>query len=646
MCKGAKPLITEDIYKLGNDTQSHNSSTLNTVPSSPLKQSDKCNTWRCDICKHVNSIGSKECVACNTSRYNEASVQEQLSSLTIGENELVPAAVNDQQRGQPNQKWSCPVCTYENWPKAMKCIMCLSIRNRISPVSSTNCINSPERELFVNSRTTEDNLNRSRKANIRRMDDSRCTSPSNNIETEKKLKQQRKLQRNIDRPWLNACMGVLNGDPAPVLAYMAAGGNPSRQLTQNEVTALGRPSAFDVGYTLVHLAIRFNREDMLATLLSHIEGSSSGIKRVPSYVAPDLAADIRRFFESDVRQRKSNFACPFVNEQTTFFLPAEIEDLPSIIQEQLFEEILDKDVQQQLEAHPPVINWSLEVTSHLGSRLYALWNRSAGDCLLDSVMQATWGVFDRESILRKAMFDALSHPHSGHMFYSRWREYETIQAMMMHFSLEETQWQNDWSALVALANQPGSSLEQLHVFVLAHILRRPIIIYGVKYVKSFRGENIGYAKFEGVYLPLLWEPNFCIKSPLALGYTRGHFSALVPMEPEAATSMNTHIKSESDLYVTFLPLMDHNHIILPVHFISQTEMGREERLLRQWLDVCVTDSGLLIAQQKLQQRPLLVAQMVEEWLNYYRRLAHMSIAPFHRPIPVQDYSSEGETDDE
>lgn len=61
---------------------------------------------------------------------------------------------------------------------------------------------------------------------------------------------------------------------------------------------------------------------MLATLLSQIEGSSSGIKRVPSYVAPDLAADIRRFFASDIRQRKSNFSCPFVNEQTTFFLPA------------------------------------------------------------------------------------------------------------------------------------------------------------------------------------------------------------------------------------------------------------------------------------------------------------------------------------
>lgn len=91
---------------------------------------------------------------------------------------------------------------------------------------------------------------------MRRGEEIRSISPNNNIETEKKLKMQRKLQRNLDRPWLNACMGVLNGDPAPVLAYLSAGGNPSRQLNQAEVAALGRLSAFDIGHTLVHLAIR------------------------------------------------------------------------------------------------------------------------------------------------------------------------------------------------------------------------------------------------------------------------------------------------------------------------------------------------------------------------------------------------------
>lgn len=46
-------------------------------------------------------------------------------------------------------------------------------------------------------------------------------------------------------------------------------------------------------------------------------------------------------------------------------------------------------------------------------------------------------------------------------------------------------------------SQPGASLEQTHIFVLAHILRRPIIVYGVKYYKSFRGETLGYTRFQG-----------------------------------------------------------------------------------------------------------------------------------------------------
>jgi len=68
---------------------------------------------------------------------------------------------------------------------------------------------------------------------------------------------------------------------------------------------------------------------------------------------------------------------------------------------------------------------------------------------------------------------------------------------MLDFTLEETQWQEDWESLLATAAQPGSALEQLHVFALAHILRRPIIVYGVKYVKSFRGEDIG--KFKKIF---------------------------------------------------------------------------------------------------------------------------------------------------
>lgn len=62
--------------------------------------------------------------------------------------------------------------------------------------------------------------------------------------------------RELDTRWLEACRGVVDGNIGPVEEFLAAGGDPSRQLTQTEVAALDRPSAFDIGFTLVHLALR------------------------------------------------------------------------------------------------------------------------------------------------------------------------------------------------------------------------------------------------------------------------------------------------------------------------------------------------------------------------------------------------------
>lgn len=307
----------------------------------------------------------------------------------------------------------------------------------------------------------------------------------------------RQLKRQADWIWLNACIGVVENNQAPLENYLSRGGSVARTLTPNEVLLLNRPSAFDVGHTLIHLAIRFHRDELLPRLLAQISTNGpSGIKCVPSYVAVDIATDIRRHFCAILRIRKSTFNCHYVNENATFSLPSDIEELPLTVQEQLYDELLDRDAQKQLENPPPALNWSLEITSRLGSRLMVLWNRSAGDCLLDSCMQASWGVFDRDNVLRRALSESLHQ--CAHLFYARWREYEMFQATLLHFSLEESQLEDDWQQLLLLASQPGASLEQLHIFVLAHIFRRPIIVYGVKNVKSFRGEDIGYARFEGL----------------------------------------------------------------------------------------------------------------------------------------------------
>nr|CAD7434134.1 unnamed protein product [Timema monikensis] len=697
MCRGAKPLLGEDIYRLRDEPHIDTSCGLSLASgpsdSKPTRPAANDGKWECGTCTYMNWPRSLKCSQCYILRPASLSnLHEHLQPLRIEQSSDCTASGGllrtstsptldkkeakdaDNYVGGHRTKWLCVTCTYENWPKATKCIMCAA---SYSPANSI--VSSPEKEIQSARATNQVSLveNANKRPALHHSERMQASAElgiagphsPNNWEYERRLKQIRRRMCKADWAWLKACMGVVDGDPNPVEAYLSSGGDPARQLTPSEAAVLNRPSAFDTGHTLVHLAIRFHREDMLATLLSQIEGSGSGVKRVPSYVAPDLAADIRHHMASTIRLRKGSLPCHFVTEITSFALPAEVEDLPTTVQEQLFEELLDKDAQQQLESDPPIINWSLEVTVRLGSRLYALWNRSAGDCLLDSAMQATWGVFDRDNTLRRALADSLHEgghfctslalwdmgthwkfsvsPSEGRRFYPRWKEYEASQARLLEFSLEEGQWEEDWAGLLSLASQPGSSLEQLHVFTLAHILRRPIIIYGVKYVKSFRGETIGFARFEGVYLPLLWEPSFCVRSPLALGYTRGHFSALVALEPYSRLE-GVGVGAGNDLQVTFLPLMDCNRKILPVHFLTGQEVGRDEEVLRQWLDVCVTEGGVLVAQQRLHKRPLLVAQMVEEWLNHYRRLAQMTSAPFTRPAaPVQDYSSDGgDSDDE
>lgn len=83
-------------------------------------------------------------------------------------------------------------------------------------------------------------------------------------------------------------------------------------------------------------------------------------------------------------------------------------------------------------------------------------------------------------------------------FFPRWKEAEQIKASEMNYSLDDHQWKQDWINTVSLAGTAGTSLEQTHVFALAHLLRRPIIVYAVKYVKSRKGETIDYARFEGI----------------------------------------------------------------------------------------------------------------------------------------------------
>ncbi|XP_016065976.1 PREDICTED: ubiquitin thioesterase ZRANB1 isoform X1 [Miniopterus natalensis] len=665
MCRAPRPsgtIITEDPFKSGSSDVGRDWDPSSTEGgSSPLicpdssarprvKSSysvENANKWSCHMCTYLNWPRAIRCTQCLSQRRTRSPTESPQSSGSGSR----PVAFsvdpceeyNDRNKlNTRTQHWTCSICTYENWAKAKKCVVCDHPRpNNIEAIElaeteeASSIINEQDRARWRGSCSSSNSQRRSppstkrdseMKMDFQRIELAGAVGSKEELEVDfKKLKQIKNRMKKTDWLFLNACVGVVEGDLAAIEAYKSSGGDIARQLSADEVRLLNRPSAFDVGYTLVHLAIRFQRQDMLAILLTEV--SQQAAKCIPAMVCPELTEQIRREVAASLHQRKGDFACYFLTDLVTFTLPADIEDLPPTVQEKLFDEVLDRDVQKELEEESPIINWSLELATRLDSRLYALWNRTAGDCLLDSVLQATWGIYDKDSVLRKALHDSLHD--CSHWFYTRWKDWESwySQSFGLHFSLREEQWQEDWAFILSLASQPGASLEQTHIFVLAHILRRPIIVYGVKYYKSFRGETLGYTRFQGVYLPLLWEQSFCWKSPIALGYTRGHFSALVAMENDGygGRGAGANLNTDDDVTITFLPLVDSERKLLHVHFLSAQELGNEEqqeKLLREWLDCCVTEGGVLVAMQKSSRRrnhPL-VTQMVEKWLDRYRHI--------------------------
>ncbi|RCN25229.1 OTU-like cysteine protease [Ancylostoma caninum] len=124
---------------------------------------------------------------------------------------------------------------------------------------------------------------------------------------------------------------------------------------------------------------------------------------------------------------------------------------------------------------------------------------------------------------------------------------ETASGLSLTLSDEE--WMQEWNGIVALASpvprrtddsssdstdQIYESLEAIHVFALAHVLKRPIIVVSDTVLRNAKGEELSPVSFGGIYLPLECPSEQCHRSPLVLCYDSAHFSPLVPMRHDSS----------------------------------------------------------------------------------------------------------------
>ncbi|KAL2083716.1 hypothetical protein ACEWY4_021489 [Coilia grayii] len=249
---------------------------------------------------------------------------------------------------------------------------------------------------------------------------------------------------------------------------------------------------------------------------------------------------------------------------------------PQTFREVIQSAILDRAMQTSLEQEKR-LNWCREV-----KKLVPLRTNGDGNCLLHAASQYMLGVQDTDLVLRKTLYAVLKDTDTTD-FRAR------FQTELLH-SQEFTQtglrystmnWEEEWKKIVDMASPVSSSnglqfdsLEDIHIFVLSNILRRPIVVIADSVVRSMKsGSSFAPLNVGGIYLPLHWPASECYKYPIVLGYDSQHFAPLITIK-------------DSGPEIRAVPLINPGRggfEELRVHFLTEKEHQQKERLLKDYL---------------------------------------------------------------
>ncbi|XP_034729181.1 OTU domain-containing protein 7B isoform X2 [Etheostoma cragini] len=279
-------------------------------------------------------------------------------------------------------------------------------------------------------------------------------------------------------------------------------------------------------------------------------------------------------------------------------------------------DLIEQSMMVALE-HAGRLNWWTKVVSNC-QNLLPLATSGDGNCLLHAASLGMWGFHDRDLMLRKSLYALMDHGLEREALKRRWRWQQTQQNKESGLVYTEEEWQKEWNELLKLASSEPrihystngtngaessdepvyESLEEFHVFVLAHVLRRPIVVVADTMLRDSGGEAFAPIPFGGIYLPLEVPAAKCHRSPLVLAYDQAHFSALVSME-----------QRDSSKEQVVIPLTDSEHKMLPLHFA--VDPGKDWEWGKDDTDNVMLASVALSLEAKLQ---MLHSYMTVTWL--------------------------------
>ncbi|KAL3882731.1 hypothetical protein ACJMK2_029043 [Sinanodonta woodiana] len=293
------------------------------------------------------------------------------------------------------------------------------------------------------------------------------------------------------------------------------------------------------------------------------------------------ARTLRQRIERDVGRAQDNKQLPFFLRTFAAFQASLIAlyDYPIDFRNYFEEHFLNLDLLQDLE-RSKVINWCPTV-----KRLYALKTTGDGNCLLHAVSLTLYAIEDTEQFLRRLIYYTLSTDTTG-SFKRRWQFYHRPnQDGGATFRLKTYESSVEWESIVKTAMNmhqqqgemlPYATLESFHLYVLANILRRPIIVLAHKRDRNKFQQSLQESDFGGIYLPLEIVPAECIKTPVIIGYNKNHFSPLVTQDGDSSSRMNV------------VPLVTHELEMMVVQYLLPGEEPGTIQILENYLKMTET----------------------------------------------------------
>ncbi|CAH2250511.1 tumor necrosis factor alpha-induced 3 [Pelobates cultripes] len=217
-------------------------------------------------------------------------------------------------------------------------------------------------------------------------------------------------------------------------------------------------------------------------------------------------------------------------------------------------------------------------------RLVPLKTNGDGNCLMHATSMYMWGVQDMDLLLRKTLYDVLRTTDTRNFKY-RWQLecIKSVEFVQTGLRYNTKNWDEEWEHLVQMASAETSEgrsglqyncLEEIHIFVLVNILRRPIIVLSDKVMRTLdSGSSFSPLSVGGIYLPLHWPAQECYKHPIILGYDCQHFAPLVTMKDSGP-----EIRAVPLVFYEGRTFADMN-----VHFLTEREEKLKEKLLKEYL---------------------------------------------------------------